>query len=83
MTPRLNTFEAAPRAMGAWLTYSQKAAADGLEQSLVHLVKIRASQLNGCANCLNMHTQEARKDGETERRSTAHASGRRWPGPTP
>lgn len=68
MTPGLNIFEAAPRSMGAWLTYSERAASDGLEGSLVHLVKIRASQLNGCANCLNMHTQEARKDGEAEQR---------------
>jgi len=39
-----------------------------LEPSLGHLVKIRASQINGCAMCLNMHTQEARKDGESEQR---------------
>jgi len=68
MTPRLNAFDAARGAMGAWLAYSRKAAADGLETSLVHLVEVRASQLNGCANCLNMHTQAARKHGETEQR---------------
>ena len=67
MTPILNPFEAARREMGAWLTYSQNAAA-GVEPGLAHLVKVRASQLNGCANCLNMHTQEARRDGETEQR---------------
>jgi AhpD family alkylhydroperoxidase len=39
-----------------------------LEPSLGHLVKIRASQINGCGVCLNMHTQEARKDGETQER---------------
>ena len=39
-----------------------------LEPSLVELVKIRASQINGCANCLNMHTAEARAKGETEQR---------------
>jgi len=39
-----------------------------LEPSLAHLVKIRASQINGCAMCLNLHTQEARKDGEREER---------------
>lgn len=68
MTPRLNPFQSARRAMSAWLSYSQAAADDELEKSLVHLVKVRASQLNGCANCLNMHTQEARKDGESEQR---------------
>ena len=33
-----------------------------------HLIKIRASQINGCAFCINMHTEDARKDGETEKR---------------
>ena len=67
MTPRLNPFEADRRAMGAWFTYSQNAEA-GLERGLAHLVKMRASILNGCANCINMHSQEARRDGETEQR---------------
>lgn len=40
----------------------------GLEHSLVELVKIRASQINGCAFCLHMHTADARKAGETEQR---------------
>src|SRR4029077_18213080 len=40
----------------------------GLEKSLIELVKIRASQINGCAFCINMHTQDARKGGETEQR---------------
>jgi AhpD family alkylhydroperoxidase len=40
----------------------------GLEKSLVELVKMRASQINGCAFCLNMHSQDARKSGETEQR---------------
>jgi AhpD family alkylhydroperoxidase len=40
----------------------------GLEKSLMELVKMRASQINGCAFCLNMHSQDARKSGETEQR---------------
>ena len=40
----------------------------GLEKSLIHLVKMRASQINGCAYCLDMHSKEARKDGESEQR---------------
>ena len=40
----------------------------GLEASLVQLVEIRASQINGCANCINMHTKEARSSGESEQR---------------
>jgi AhpD family alkylhydroperoxidase len=42
--------------------------ASGLEKSLVELVKMRASQINGCAFCLNMHSQDARRNGETEQR---------------
>ncbi len=46
-----------------------KAAEDsGLEKSLIHLMKIRASQLNGCAFCQHMHAVEARKDGEQQHR---------------
>ena len=44
------------------------AAADGLEHSLIHLVKLRASQINGCAFCQHMHANEARKDGEQQHR---------------
>src|SRR5919202_1970171 len=40
----------------------------GLEPSLIHLVKTRASQINGCAYCLDMHTRDARALGETEQR---------------
>jgi AhpD family alkylhydroperoxidase len=40
----------------------------GLEESLVHLVKMRASQINGCAYCLDMHSKDARALGETEQR---------------
>jgi AhpD family alkylhydroperoxidase len=67
MTTRLNPFEADRRAMGAWLTWSQNAA-EAIDPVLAHLVKVRSSILNGCANCINMHTREARKDGETEQR---------------
>ncbi len=40
----------------------------GLERSLLHLVKLRASQINGCAWCIDMHTKQARAEGETEQR---------------
>ncbi len=40
----------------------------GLEKSLIELVKMRASQINGCAYCLNMHSKDARRAGETEQR---------------
>ena len=45
-----------------------RAIASSLEPGLSELVKIRASQINGCANCLNMHTVFARENGETEQR---------------
>jgi AhpD family alkylhydroperoxidase len=68
MTPRLNPFAAAPAPMKSWLDFSRGLLETGLEESLTHLVEIRASQLNGCAFCLDMHTAAARKRGETEQR---------------
>ncbi len=44
------------------------AAASELEHSLIHLVKLRTSQINGCAFCQHMHANEARKDGEAQHR---------------
>lgn len=67
MTTRTEPFKAAPAAMKLWLEMSEKTAPN-LENSLKELVKIRASQINGCANCLNMHTADARKAGESEQR---------------
>jgi AhpD family alkylhydroperoxidase len=67
MTAKLNPFAAAPADMKSWLDLSL-AVAKRLEPSLVHLVEIRASQINGCANCINMHTRDARAMGENEQR---------------
>ena len=53
---------------GARARSKLKCRSSGLEQSLIELVKTRASQINGCAFCINMHTQDARKHGETEQR---------------
>jgi AhpD family alkylhydroperoxidase len=69
MTPRLNVFAAAPALMQSWLDYGKGLLQHcGLEDSLMELVKIRASQINGCAACLYMHTAAARQHGETEQR---------------
>lgn len=68
MTPRLNPQAAAPEMIRAMLALESKVAAAGIERSLYELVKTRASQINGCAFCLHMHTNEARKLGETEDR---------------
>lgn len=67
MTAKLDPFTAAPALMKSWAGTSV-AVASSLEPSLIELVKIRASQINGCANCINMHTVEARAKGETEQR---------------
>ena len=67
MTAKLDPFAAAPSLMKSWAGISI-AVASSLEPSLIELVKIRASQINGCANCINMHTVEARAQGETEQR---------------
>jgi AhpD family alkylhydroperoxidase len=67
MTSPLEPFALAPELMKSWMSTSMAVNAS-LEPSLVELVKIRASQINGCANCLNMHAAEARAQGETEQR---------------
>ncbi|MEX3942078.1 carboxymuconolactone decarboxylase family protein [Paraburkholderia sp. BR10937] len=67
MTAKLDLFAAAPTLMKSWMGTSL-AVSGSLEPSLVALVEVRASQINGCANCLNMHTAYAREEGETEQR---------------
>lgn len=67
MTARLDLFSAAPTVMKQWYGVST-AIAGSLDQTLVHLIELRASQLNGCANCLNLHSTFAREAGETEQR---------------
>ena len=68
MKPRMNFYQAAPEAMKAMMALENQIQSSGLEQSLMELVKTRASQINGCAFCINMHTQDARKRGESEQR---------------
>jgi AhpD family alkylhydroperoxidase len=60
-------FALAPEPMKKW-TSTSLAIASSLEPDLVRLVEIRASQINGCANCINMHAADAREHGETEQR---------------
>lgn len=67
MTNKINPFAAAPAQMKEWHRVSL-VINSSLDPKLVHLVEIRASQINGCANCLNMHTVFARENGETEQR---------------
>ena len=67
MTAKLDPYAVAPQLIKSWMGVSVAVAAS-LDASLVELVKIRSSQINGCANCINMHTAEARGKGETEQR---------------
>ncbi len=68
MQPRLNYLKAAPEAIKAAQALEGVLKNSGLETSLYHLVKTRASQINGCAYCIHMHTRDARSHGETEER---------------
>lgn len=68
MAPRLKYAEAAPGAVEAMSGLETYVRRSGLEHSLIELVKLRASQINGCAYCIDMHTKDARAAGETEQR---------------
>lgn len=68
MQPRLNPYKAAPGLLKALGALEASVLASGLDPSLIELVKIRASQINGCAYCIYMHTKDARAGGESEER---------------
>lgn len=68
MKERLNYFQIAPDALKGMLEIEKYVHGSGLEKTLYELVKTRASQINGCAYCLDMHTKDARMAGETEQR---------------
>jgi AhpD family alkylhydroperoxidase len=69
MTAKIDLFSAAPSLMKDWQRTSiALAAAANFDPVITELVKLRASQINGCANCLNLHATEARANGETEQR---------------
>ncbi|WP_027855996.1 carboxymuconolactone decarboxylase family protein [Marinobacterium jannaschii] len=72
MSKRLDYHTQSPEAIQAMMgleKYLAQCQLKGtLEKSLLHLIKLRVSQINGCAYCIDMHTREARKDGETEQR---------------
>src|SRR6266542_5946048 len=68
MKQRLQFFAKAPEIMKAVSALNKAVDECGLEESLLHLIKLRASQINGCSFCVEMHSREARRDGETEQR---------------
>jgi AhpD family alkylhydroperoxidase len=68
MTQRLNYMQASPEGFKAIRGLQEYVEGSGLEHGLLELVKMRASQINGCAFCLDMHSKDARAAGETEQR---------------
>src|SRR4051794_26651257 len=79
MEERLNYARQAPDAARALYSLGTYLAGCGLEHPLLELVKTRASQINGCAFCLDMHTKDARAGGETEQRLYALNAWRETP----
>ena len=80
MSPRIDATKYLASGGGrAMLALQREVESSGLEHSLLELVKIRASQINGCAYCIDMHTKNARAHGETEQRLYALSAWRETP----
>jgi len=79
LKPRFEYHNTVPEVMQAMIAFNKAAESSGLEHSLLHLVKIRASQINGCSFCLNMHNHEALADGEDKNRLFLVAAWRESP----
>ena len=79
MQPRLDVAKLAPGARAAMQGLEKYVRASGLESSLLELVRLRASQMNGCAYCIDMHTKDARAGGESEQRLYAISAWRETP----
>jgi AhpD family alkylhydroperoxidase len=68
MRTRIDFTRVSPQSLKPLFALGAQIEASGLEHSLLELVKMRASQINGCAYCIDMHTKDARAAGETEQR---------------
>ncbi|MFM0043286.1 carboxymuconolactone decarboxylase family protein [Paraburkholderia sediminicola] len=79
MEQRLDFYKANPAAIKAMLGVEERIGKSALEKSLTELVRLRASQINGCAFCVDMHTADARKGGESERRLATVVAWRETP----
>ena len=79
MQSRLDFYSASPAAVQAMVAFDQAVKALALEPRLVELVKLRASQLNGCAYCVDLHSRDAKRQGDTDRRLHAVAVWRESP----
>ena len=67
-TPRIDITKHLSSPLLRAMFHLSTASTEGVDKPLFHLIKIRASQINGCAYCIDMHTKEARAAGETEQR---------------
>jgi AhpD family alkylhydroperoxidase len=79
MQPRLDYQQASPKGVQAMFQLERSVRESGLEPKLLELIKTRASQMNGCAYCIDMHTKDARAHGETEQRLFALSAWREAP----
>ena len=79
MQPHLDFYRANPAAIKSMMGLEEHLAKSSLEKSLTELVRLRASQINGCAYCVDMHTSDARKGGETDRRLATVVAWRETP----
>jgi AhpD family alkylhydroperoxidase len=79
MEPCIDLATAAPGARAAMYGVEKYVRESGLETKLLELVRLRASQTNGCAYCIDMHTKDARAEGETEQRLYALSAWRETP----
>ncbi len=79
MNARIDFYTASPDAMKAMMALETAVTKLGIEPPLMELVKLRASQINGCAFCVDMHYTDARKAGETERRLSSVVTWREAP----
>lgn len=79
MEQRLDYFKIAPEGLKGMLELEKYVSGSGLDKTIFELVKTRASQINGCAYCLDMHTKDARKAGETEQRLYALSAWKETP----
>src|SRR3984957_13587419 len=79
MNPRISLTKINPKAYATVLAMQKYVDESGLEPLLLELIKMRASQINGCAYCLDMHSKDARALGETEQRLYALSAWRETP----
>ena len=79
MQPRIDYYKVTPGAVEAMQGLERYVRNSGLERSLLELMKLRASQINGCAYCIDMHTKDARANSETEQRLYAVSAWRETP----